>query len=286
MSAAKSEITGTSHKKTKEAAQSAQKSRWLSEGAIVHLGRVALLIAVLVTWELTSGPVFSEFTISSPSAVARQTVAWVEDGTLAFHAWITLQETLLGLTIGIAVGVVFGFLIGPLRTLGRILDPFLLVLYSIPKVALAPLFLVWFGIGLSMKVILAAVIVSFLVFFNTVAGVRAVDQGLIDAVRLMGGTRRDIALKVVLPAATGWVLTGIRIAIPYALIGAVIGELIASNRGIGYLIVSSSSQLHTAGVFAALVVLALVAVLLNAVVELIERRTNRWQGGSSPDVVV
>jgi NitT/TauT family transport system permease protein len=126
-------------------------------------------------------------------------------------------------------------------------------------------------------VILASVIVFFLVFFNTLAGVRNVDQDLIDAVLLMGGERRDIILKVIVPSATGYVLTGLRIAIPYALIGAVIAELIASNHGLGYLIYNAQTQFDTAGVFAALLVLTIVASLLNAVVDFIDRKTSRWK---------
>ncbi len=157
------------------------------------------------------------------------------------------------------------------------LDPFIIAVYSIPKVALAPLFLVWFGIGIGMKIILAAVTVLFIVFFNTLAGVRNVDRDLVDAVWLMGARPRDILFKVVIPSAMGWALTGVRIAIPYALIGAIIGELIASNRGIGYLISSAASQYDTAGVFAALIVLTILAIVLNAIVDAIDRRLSRWK---------
>lgn len=250
---------------------------WQTSGFRINVGRVVLFVVVLVVWQVASGTIASEFTISQPSEVAAQAWEWLLDGTLGFHAWITIQETLAGLAIGIVTGIAAGFVVGQLRTFGKILDPLILVLYSLPKVALAPLFLVWFGIGLTMKIILSATIVFFLVFYNTVSGVRDVDQELVDAVRLMGAGRRDILTKVIVPSATGWILTGIRLAIPYALIGAVIGELIASNRGIGYLIVSSSAQLSTTGVFAALVVLAVVANVLNLVVDIIERRTSRWQ---------
>ncbi len=250
---------------------------WWTSAVRINLGRLLLFVTVLVVWQVASGTVIDEFNVSQPTDVAAQAWEWLLDGTLWFHSWITIQETLAGLLIGIVAGVVAGFVVGELRTFGKILDPLILVLYSLPKVALAPLFLVWFGIGLTMKIILSATIVFFLVFYNTMSGVRDVDPELINAVRLMGAGRRDILTKVIVPSATGWILTGIRLAIPYALIGAVIGELIASNRGIGYLIISSSAQLSTTGVFAALVVLAIVANLLNFVVDLIEKRTSRWQ---------
>ncbi len=239
--------------------------------------RLLLLVLLIAAWQLASGSLLNPLVASSPLAVVRQVIAWIGDGTLWFHTAITLQETILGLIFGVVAGIVAGFLLGPQQVLGKILDPFVIALYSIPKVALAPLFIVWFCIGLQMKVILAAVTVFFLVFFNTLAGVRNVDPDLIDAVYLMGGSRRDIMFKVIVPSATGWVLTGLRIAIPYALIGAVIAELVASNRGIGYLIDSAASEFNTAGVFAALVVLTVVAAILNAIVDLIDRKTSRWK---------
>jgi len=188
-----------------------------------------------------------------------------------------VQEIVLGFLLGAGAGALLAYLIAPLRIVWDVLDPFLMALYAIPKVALAPLFIVWFGIGTDMKVLLAAVTVFFIVFLNTAAGVHEVDRGLIDAVRLMGGGRRDIALKVTLPASMTGLLTGLRISIPYALIGAVIGELVASNRGLGYLINNSSATFDTDGVFATLLVLSVIAAVLNALVSLLGRRANRWK---------
>jgi NitT/TauT family transport system permease protein len=158
-----------------------------------------------------------------------------------------------------------------------VVDPFIMSLYAIPKVALAPLFIVWFGIELKMKVILTAVTVFFVVFLNTAAGIKQVDGDLIDAVRLMGGSRMATIRKVVVPASMAGVLTGLRISVPYAVIGAVIGELVASNQGLGYLIDDSASTLNTAGVFAALVVLTVIAAILNALVNILGGRTERWR---------
>jgi NitT/TauT family transport system permease protein len=253
------------------------KSRQQQRALLINGGRILLLVVLIAVWQLASGSLLSPLVCSSPLAVLRQLLQWIGDGTLWFHTAITLQETMLGLLFGIGAGIIAGFLLGPQQVLGKIVDPFIIALYSIPKVALAPLFIVWFGIGLQMKVILAAVTVFFLVFFNTLAGVRNVDLDLVDAVYLMGGGRRDIMFKVIIPSATGWVLTGLRIAIPYALIGAIIAELVASNRGIGYLIDSSAAEFNTAGVFAALVVLTIIAAILNAIVGVIDRKTSRWK---------
>ncbi|BEL04242.1 ABC transporter permease [Actinoplanes sichuanensis] len=239
--------------------------------------RALVLVVGLVAWQLLSGPVLDPLFVSSPAGILERLTQWTTDGTLWEHAWTTIKEVVLGFTFGALAGALLAYLIAPVRTIWSVLDPFLMALYSIPKVALAPLFIVWFGIGTQMKVLLAAVSVFFLVFLNTAAGVRDVDRGLIDAVRLMGGTRRDIAVKVTLPASMTGLLTGLHVAIPYALIGAVIGELVASNRGLGYLISDASARFDTDGVFATLVVLSVFAAVLNLLVNLLGARANRWK---------
>lgn len=239
--------------------------------------RLALLAAALIAWQLMSGPVVDKTLVSSPTQVWQQLTAWSADGTLWRNTWITIKEVALGYVFGAVTGAVAGFLITSARLLARVLDPFIMGLYSIPKVALAPLFIVWFGIGLEMKVVLAAATVFFLVFINTAHGVREIDPALLDAARLMGASRRDLLLKVTLPGSMSGVITGLRVSVPYALIGAVIGELVASNQGLGYLINNSAAEFDTAGVFAALIVLSVIAALLNQGVTLLSHRSSRWK---------
>jgi NitT/TauT family transport system permease protein len=249
---------------------------------LIILGsRFLLFVCLLFVWQFISGRLVNPLYISSPLAIWDRLSGWILDGTLWFNTAITLQEILLGLLFGLVSGILTGFLFGLQPTLANILDPFVVSLNGIPKPALAPLFILWFGIDVPMKVIFTAVIVFFLVFFNTFAGVRNVDQNLIDAVLLMGGRRRDILFKVIVPSATSSVLTGLHIAIPYAIIGAVIGELIASNRGLGYLIEASGNEFDTAGLFASILVLTLIAGILNAIVNFIDWKTSRWKAGIS-----
>jgi NitT/TauT family transport system permease protein len=259
------------------------KHRRNKQALIINIGRIVLLVCFILVWQFVSGRYVNPLFISSPLAVWERLYGWIGDGTLWFHTEITLQETLLGLIFGLVSGILVGFAFGLQQALAKILDPFIVSVYSIPKIALAPLFILWFGIDIQMKVIFAAVTVFFLVFFNTLAGVRNVDQNLIDAVLLMGGKRRDIFFKVIVPSATSSVLIGLHIAIPYALVGAVIGELVASNRGLGYLIDASATQFDTAGVFAAILVLTIIAGILNAVVNFIDRKTSRWKAGMNLD---
>jgi NitT/TauT family transport system permease protein len=257
----------------------ADRSWWAKHQSTVLVAgyRLALLAAVLIAWQLMSGPVLDRTLVSAPTQVWQQLTAWSADGTLWRNTWITMEEVALGYAFGAVTGAVAGFLITSAALLSRVLDPFIMGLYSIPKVALAPLFIVWFGIGLEMKVVLAAATVFFLVFINTAHGVREIDPALLDAARLMGASRRDLLLKVTLPGSMSGVITGLRVAVPYALIGAVIGELVASNQGLGYLINNSASEFDTAGVFAALIVLSVIAAVLNQGVTLLSRRSTRWK---------
>jgi len=252
---------------------------WQRHGttSTVWLVRVALVAVFLVLWEIAADRWVDITFISRPSDIVGRLGDWVADGTLWTNTWITVQEMVYGFLLGAVAGVIAGFVLASLNFLYRVLDPFMMALYAIPKVALAPLFIVWFGIGMHMKVLLAAATVFFLVFLNTAAGVREVDRGLVDAVRLMGGNRWHVIRKVVLPSSMTGVLTGLKVAVPYALIGAVIGELVASNKGLGYLINDAAAQFDTAGVFATLVVLSVIAAVLNVVVNLIGKRVNRWK---------
>lgn len=244
--------------------------------ALVWLARVGVLVVILGVWQLVAGRVIDAFFTSSPTAIAARLWEWLLDGTIISNLLFTIQAMVLGFIIGSLSGILVGFVLGRIPFLARVLDPLIVSVYSLPKIALAPLFILWFGIGLLSKVVLAAVIVFFFLFYNTYSGVREVDRELVDVVRLMGGTRRHILSKVVLPSAATWIFAGLRLAVPYSLIGAVVGEIVASNRGLGYLLKRSSGVFDTAGVFASLAVLMVIATVLNMAVNQFERRTSRW----------
>jgi NitT/TauT family transport system permease protein len=168
-------------------------------------------------------------------------------------------------------------MLGRIHFLADLLQPFILAFYSLPKIALAPLFVLWIGIGMEMKIVLTGTVVFFLVFLNTFTGVRGVSRELIAILYLMGANERQVLSKIVLPSAITWVFTGLRISVPYALIGAIVGELIASNRGLGFLLANASGQFDTAGVFAALAVIMALAFVLNGLVRLAEIKLMPWK---------
>lgn len=245
------------------------------------MGRLLLVGAVLVAWDVSASTIADEFFISRPSIVAAKFWELVTSGRLFYHGWITVVETLGGFVAGAAVGIVVGLLLGRNLGLARLLDPILTALNSLPKVALAPLFIMWFGIDIGMKIVLTATIVFFLVFTNTYNGVRSVDVQLLEIMRLMGAREHHLIAKVIVPSALQWVFAGLQLSIPYALIGAVIGEIMAANRGLGYLLQDAAGQLDTGGVFAALLAIVVLALLLQAAVRLCEKRLTPWKNLST-----
>jgi NitT/TauT family transport system permease protein len=242
-----------------------------------NLARLAILAGFLALWEFASGRFVKPLFISAPSKIAEVFWSWVVNGSLFYHAGITATEAFAGFLIGALSGMVVGMLLGRARKLADLLNPFIVAFYSVPKVALAPLFIIWLGIGMDMKIVLTATIVFFLVFLNTYTGVRGVSRELVTILQLMGANERHVMRKVILPSAIAWVFTGLRLSVPYAVIGAVVGEIIASNRGLGYLLSSSSSQFDTAGVFAALVAIVALSAILNAAVNALAAFATPWQ---------
>jgi NitT/TauT family transport system permease protein len=241
------------------------------------LARIAFLAAILIGWQYGSTILNITFFVSRPTDIAATFVRLVESGAFFYHLSITTIEASLGFLFGSAAGISAGLLLGRLTRLADVLDPFLMAFYSLPKVALAPLFILWFGIGIEMKVILAAATVFFLVFLNTYTGVRNVSVEQLAILRLMGAKERHLVTKVIVPSAFTWVFAGLRLSVPYALIGAVVGEIIAANRGVGYLLSDAAAQFDTAGVFAALIGIVGLAMIFNGFVRLAERLLMPWK---------
>ena len=173
-----------------------------SEFLTVLAWRAAIVVICLAVWEFASGRLIKPFWISSPSEIWRQLMEWVATGQLWLHVEVTLSETLMGFGFGAISGVAVGLALGLNRRLAAVLDPFIVAFYSLPKIALAPLFILWFGVGLTSKVVLATFVVFFLVFYNTYAGTLAVEAELIDVLRLMGARRGQISLAQPRPRAS------------------------------------------------------------------------------------
>lgn len=248
---------------------------------IVVVARVVLVAGFLLAWELASDRVISEFWISRPSDVAAATVDFWQEGQLLPALRATMVETALGFALGAASGIVVGLFFGVSQIVARTLDPFLVALNSIPRVALIPLFILWFGIGLETKVLFAATLVFFPVFTNTFSGAREVDRDLVDVIRVMGASRTESLRKVLIPSALVWVFAGLKMSVPFALIGAVIAEMFTADEGLGYLISVSANQYDTAASFAAILLTTFVGLGLTYAVTAIESRTVAWRPPSA-----
>lgn len=264
-------------------AQRPIRQRLLSRSTAVNIVRVTLLVVGLLAWQVFSGKpgqphaIIDEFYISNPLAILDAGIGFYRDGILLPSLWITLQETLGGFALGGVLGFIFGLILGTNRFAGDVFRPFVVAFNSVPRLALVPLFMLWFGLGIASKIALVATIVFFLVFYNTYAGVRDVNRELVQVLQLMGARSDQIHLKVTLPSAMTWIVTGLRVSIPFALLTAVTAEMIASNRGMGYLIVKSSGEFYTAGVFASIVLLAALALFMNMFVNVFERWVLKWR---------
>jgi NitT/TauT family transport system permease protein len=244
---------------------------------VVLVGRVLIVAGLLVSWELLSGRVLDPFFVSSPTRVYRAFVHLLLEEDLLVHAQYTTIETVAGFLIGSAAGILLAFLLTSLGRLYEMTEPIIVALYGIPRTALAPLFIMWFGIGITSKIVIAALFVFFVVFMNTVAGIRGASPQLVDLVRLMGANGGDVLVKVIMPSAMPYILTALRIVVPTAMIGAIVGEFISAQRGLGFLISRSTFEFSTHAAFAGIFALMVVVVLMNAAIGYIERPLMRWR---------
>ncbi|GJD48666.1 Riboflavin transport system permease protein RibX [Methylobacterium crusticola] len=233
--------------------------------------RTLLFVAALAGWHVLSGRVVDPFWISSPGLVAERLWRLALNGDLAWHAGATVWQALLGLGLGLCAGFAIGLLLGRSPRLAAAVDPYLMGLYSLPRIALAPLFILWFGIGLGSKVMMVFSFVVFIVILNTMQGLREVDRDLVDLMRSMRASPSYIARRVQLPSMLPWLFAAARISVGLALIGSVLGELLGANRGLGWYVEHSGGRLDTTGVFAGLAALMAIAVAMNQAVNLLER---------------
>ncbi len=241
------------------------------------IDRVIAIIVPLAIWQFASDRLIAKKWISSPIDIAERIWTMLMDGTLQVHTWETFKEALLGLLLGIALGLVIGILLGLWRRLSDALDPIIMGFYSLPRVSLAPLFIIWVGIGLVAKVALVASMVVFVVLFNVREGVRNIDRDIVDAFRSMNASRGALMRYVIIPSLIPWLLTAIRIGIGMALVGAVVGELIGSSKGLGWYVSFASGTYDMTGAMTALTVLMILAMVFNGVLVLLERRVLSWR---------
>jgi NitT/TauT family transport system permease protein len=251
--------------------------KYFGRNVKVRLTQLLTLIVILVAWEYILTPAMDPFFVSSPARIGSKLVTWVYDGTILPNFLYTMESTFIGYFVGCGLGVIFGFLMGRIPFFGDVAEPYLDALNSLPRVALAPLFTLWLGIDLAPKIVMVASLVFFIVVSNTRAGVRDVNQEYINVLKIMGADERTVLRKVVLPSAATWIFASLQVALPWALIGAVVGEMIASTKGMGHLILQSGGMMDSTGIFAGLLILMGAGLALTQLIRVVQARTERWR---------
>jgi NitT/TauT family transport system permease protein len=251
-----------------------------SRGLGITFLRIAIVGGFLLLWQIASGRWIEPFLISSPSRIFASLITGFQSGDLLQHTWVTFTEIAIGFPLGGITGIALGYWFGRSRMLAEIFEPIIIALNGIPRTALAPLFIVWLGIGIWSKVGVVFLLTFFLNFFNTYTGMRQMDQEYVDLARLMRVRGWKLTFRVILPAISPYVFTGIRTSIPFSVIGAIVGEFIAATEGVGFFIRLSAGIFRTADVFVGIIVLMFMVIIMDKIAGMVEKRVLRWQAQS------
>jgi NitT/TauT family transport system permease protein len=250
----------------------------MSRRALVPLLRAGVLVALIAAWEaLAATGAIDPFFFSRPSAIAWQIWRWMVTGYIWPHLFVTLTEALLAFVIGAVLGVAAGLAFARVALLAAVFDPYVRVLNALPRVILAPIFILWFGIDMASKVALGVTLVFFIVFFNTFQGIRDVDPVLRNNARMLQASNRQMLRHVDLPSAMAWIFASLHTSIGFALVGAVVGEYVGAARGIGYVVAQAQGVFDFTGVLAGLILTSAVVLAVDAAIHRLERYLLRWR---------
>ena len=262
--------------------------------------RIGLAVVIVGSWEFLTrlnchGPdsgtcVVDPFFFGQPSGIGAQLVTWVQKGTAQGPLWeqivVTLEETVIGFAIGVILGIIFGVALGRNRLLSDVLGPYIKAMNAMPRVVLGSIFTITLGLGLPSKVALAVVLVFFVVFFNAFQGVREVDRNLLANARILGARPGQLNRHVILPSALSWIIASLHTSFGFALVGAIVGEYLGASQGIGLMIATAQGTFNANGVFAAMFILAVVAIIAETLVTRVENRLITWRPNAITDVTI
>lgn len=258
------------------------KSPKYRQDLIVNLIRTLIMGSFFLSWELGARTgALDPFFFSSPTRIGRDLFILFSRGKIFPHLFVTMEEVFAGLLLGGLTGIIAGIVLGRYETLARAMDPAIMGLYAIPKIAIAPLFILWFGLGVTSKIVFAWVVVFFLIFFNAYAGMRGVPRELVDSVRAMGANEWQILTKVSLPSCIPWVFVGLRASLGAALIASIVGEFVAADTGLGHLIMEGLTLFMTQRVLSVVLLLSVIVILVDMILRVVERRLLRWRPGNT-----
>ena len=254
----------------------------------LRIYQVGLAILLFVFWHVATSPTLlppiyfenpdqAAFFFGRPLEILARIFDWFWSGEIFRHLWVTLFETMVAFAIGTIAGLVVGMWLALSPTAAALLDPYITAMNSMPRVILAPIFGVWFGLGVWSKVALGVTLVFFIVFFNVYQGVREVSPNVLASARMLGASRRQLLRHVYLPSATSWVFSSLHTSVGLAFVGAVVGEYLGSSQGVGYLILQAEGSFDINTVFAGILVLTAFALVLDGIVGVVEKRLMKWQ---------
>jgi NitT/TauT family transport system permease protein len=250
--------------------------------------QIALLVALFVLWHVSTAPgllppIFFDnehraaFFFGEPLKIFSAIWVWFTSGEIYPHLWVTMQETMLAFVIGTVLGLAIGLWLGLTPLASAILDPYIKAMNAMPRVILAPIFMVWFGLGIWSKVALGVTLVFFIVFFNVYQGVKEVSPVVLNNARMLGANGSQLLRYVYLPSATSWVFSSLHTSVGMAFVGAVVGEYLGSAKGVGYLIHQAEGSFDINTVFAGILVLTVFALLLDFAVTFAENKLLKWR---------
>lgn len=253
----------------------------MNRAALILL-QVLVALASLLVWHLVTTipadkPLFPPFFFSTPLDVLERIVKWFSEGTIWRHLWITLVEAMLAFVIGSVGGVLVGFWFARQQRVAAVFDPYVKAANALPRIVLAPIFTLWFGLGIWSKVALGVTLVFFIVFFNVYQGVKEVSPTVLANARMLGMSERQLMRHVYWPSALSWMFSSLHISVGFAVVGAVVGEYLGSAAGLGYIILQAEMTFDIAGVFAGMFVLAAFVLVIDFMVTLVERRLLVWR---------
>lgn len=257
--------------------RNAEELRWVRVAAL----RVIFGVIMIVLWEAVSGRLIDHRTISSPSLLVTSFFEISDpanpDGSLWVHFSYTVENTFWGYILGALAGIMFGFLLAEIEVVALVIEPFIMAFNGVPRIAYAPLFIAWFGIERQPKIILVMTIVFFLTFVSTFAGIRGVSRDLINVSRVLGGSKLAILRKIVIPSASPWIFNGLKISIPFGMVGAIVGEYIIADKGLGYLLQRYNNEYYTTGLILIIFLLMILVIMVNQILNWAEGRALRWR---------
>lgn len=253
---------------------------FISDRFSIFFWRFVVTAFLLGLWEWgVRSEWIDKFFVSTPYEIFKKIGIWVIKGEIFTHLFVTFVETLLGFFLGALLGVSVGFLFAFLPRLAKAFDPILVALNAMPRVVFYPLFVMWFGLGMESKVIFAATLVFFIIFLNTYSGLKEVDRDVIHQARILGASSRDVLRHVYFPSALTWIFSSVRVSVGFSLIGAIVGEYIASVRGIGRIIAFAESMFNANEVLAGLLLLMFFIGAIDIPLRRVERRYSQWKEG-------